>query len=82
MARMNFGGVRETVVTRDEFPLSKARRVLKDEVTFPPAFVSGARPVGRHDHRYLHFSISPSAPVRFGGKYSTPFRHISTCARA
>ena len=31
MARMNFGGVRETVVTRDEFPLSKARRVLKKE---------------------------------------------------
>ena len=32
MARMNFGGTRETVITRDEFPLSKARRVLKKEV--------------------------------------------------
>ena len=32
MARMNFGGVEETVVTREEFPLAKARRVLKDEV--------------------------------------------------
>ena len=32
MARMNFGGMWEEVVTRDEFPLSKARRVLKDEV--------------------------------------------------
>jgi ketol-acid reductoisomerase len=31
MARLNFGGVRETVVTRDEFPLSKARQVLKKE---------------------------------------------------
>jgi len=31
MARMNFGGVRETVITRDEFPLSKAQRVLKKE---------------------------------------------------
>ena len=31
MAKMNFGGVRETVVTRDEFPLEKARAVLKDE---------------------------------------------------
>ena len=28
---MNFGGVEETVVTRDEFPLEKAREVLKDE---------------------------------------------------
>ncbi len=32
MARINFGGVIEEVVTRDEFPLSKAREVLKDEV--------------------------------------------------
>ena len=28
---MNFGGVEETVVTRDEFPLEKAREVLKNE---------------------------------------------------
>src|SRR5512134_3420925 len=32
MAKFNFGGVEETVVTRDEFPLEKARQVLKDEV--------------------------------------------------
>ena len=32
MARINFGGVEENVVTREEFPLSKAREVLKDEV--------------------------------------------------
>ena len=31
MAKMNFGGVEETVITRDEFPLEKAREVLKDE---------------------------------------------------
>lgn len=31
MARLNFGGVEETVVTRREFPLGKAREVLKDE---------------------------------------------------
>lgn len=31
MAKMNFGGVEETVITREEFPLSKAREVLKDE---------------------------------------------------
>jgi len=32
MAKLNFGGVVEDVVTRDEFTLSKAQEVLKDEV--------------------------------------------------
>ena len=32
MAKINFGGVEENVVTREEFPLSKALEVLKDEV--------------------------------------------------
>ena len=32
MAKIDFGGVLEDVVTREEFPLSKAREVLKDEV--------------------------------------------------
>jgi len=32
MAEIDFGGVVENVVTRDEFPLEKAREVLKDEV--------------------------------------------------
>ena len=32
MAKINFGGVEEDVVTREEFPLSKAKEVLKDEV--------------------------------------------------
>jgi len=32
MAKLNFGGVEESVVTREEFPLSKAQEVLKDEV--------------------------------------------------
>jgi ketol-acid reductoisomerase len=32
MAKIDFGGVVENVVTRDEFPLEKAREVLKDEV--------------------------------------------------
>ncbi len=31
MAKMNFGGVVENVITREEFPLEKAREVLKDE---------------------------------------------------
>ena len=32
MATINFGGVEEQVVTRDEFPLEKAREVLANEV--------------------------------------------------
>ena len=32
MAKMNFGGVVENVVTRDEFTIEKAREVLKNEV--------------------------------------------------
>ncbi|MCX6998368.1 MAG: ketol-acid reductoisomerase [Kiritimatiellaeota bacterium] len=32
MAMIDFGGVREKVVTRAEFPLARARKVLKDEV--------------------------------------------------
>ena len=31
MAKLNFGGVIENVVTREEFPLEKAREILKDE---------------------------------------------------
>ncbi|MBE4949643.1 ketol-acid reductoisomerase [Chryseobacterium culicis] len=32
MAKLNFGGVEENVVTREEFPLEKAQQVLKNEV--------------------------------------------------
>ena len=32
MAKINFGGVVEEVVMREEFPLEKARQVLKDEL--------------------------------------------------
>ncbi|MCB1125235.1 MAG: ketol-acid reductoisomerase, partial [Verrucomicrobiae bacterium] len=31
MAVIDFGGVKENVVTRKEFPMSKARKVLKNE---------------------------------------------------
>ena len=31
MAKLNFGGVEEEVVTREEFPLEKAREVLSTE---------------------------------------------------
>ena len=30
--KLKFGNVEENVVTREEFPLEKAREVLKDEV--------------------------------------------------
>ena len=32
MAKIEFGGVVEEVVTRDEFTLEKAREILKDEI--------------------------------------------------
>src|SRR5690554_2048181 len=32
MAKMNFGGVEENVVTRDEFPLAQAQETLKNEI--------------------------------------------------
>ena len=32
MAKINFGGVKEDVVTREEFPLKKAKQVLKKEI--------------------------------------------------
>ena len=32
MAKLNFGGVEENVVTREEFPLAKAQEVLKNEM--------------------------------------------------
>jgi ketol-acid reductoisomerase len=32
MAKINFGGVEEEVITSDEFPLTKAREILKNEV--------------------------------------------------
>ncbi|MBN2545350.1 MAG: ketol-acid reductoisomerase [Spirochaetes bacterium] len=32
MAKINFGGVVEEVITREEFPLNKAREVLKDDI--------------------------------------------------
>ena len=31
MAKINFGGTLEEVVTREEFPMEKAREVLKNE---------------------------------------------------
>ena len=32
MVELDFGGVKETVITRNEFPVDKARNILKDEI--------------------------------------------------
>jgi ketol-acid reductoisomerase len=32
MAKLNFGGTTENVVTREEFPLAKAQEVLKTKL--------------------------------------------------
>jgi len=31
MVELDFGGIKETVITRNEFPVDKARKILKDE---------------------------------------------------
>lgn len=38
IAKINFGGVEEEVVTRDEFSLEKAWEILKDEVVAVPGY--------------------------------------------
>ncbi len=45
MAKLNFGGVEETVITREEFPLEKAREVLKDETIAVIGY--GVQEIGR-----------------------------------
>jgi len=32
MAKINFGGVEENIITREEFPLSKAQKILQNEI--------------------------------------------------
>ena len=46
MAQLNFGGTVENVVIRDEFPLEKAREVLKNETIAVMVMVYRVR--GRH----------------------------------
>ena len=40
MAKINFGGTEENVVTREEFPLAKAQDVLKNETIAIVSFLS------------------------------------------
>jgi hypothetical protein len=44
MAKINFGGVVEDVVTREEFPMDKALTVLKNEVIAIIGYGTGAQP--------------------------------------
>ena len=48
MAELNFGGVIETVMTREEFPLEKAREILKNETI---AVLGYCRPASGQDIR-------------------------------
>ena len=53
MAQMNFGGVVENVMTREEFPLEKAREILKDETIAVIGYgVQGPGPVS-----YTHLTL-------------------------
>ena len=46
MAKINFGGVEENVVTREEFPLEKALETLKNE-TMPSSATACRAPGSR-----------------------------------
>ena len=54
MAQLNFGGVTENVMTREEFPLEKAREVLKDETIA----VIGYGVQGRDRHATCAITVS------------------------
>ncbi len=56
MARINFGGVMEDVITSKEFPLKKAQKILKNETV---AILGYYDPV-------LHDFINPRLPPRPG----------------
>ncbi|MFH0992535.1 MAG: ketol-acid reductoisomerase [bacterium] len=65
MARINFGGVVEDVVTREEFPLSKAQEVLRNEVVA----IIGYGPQGQGQALNLRDNgISVMLGQRKGGK--------------
>ena len=57
--RLNFGGTTETVVIRDEFPLEKAREVLKNETIAVIGYgVQGPGPVS-----YTHLFSSGKVEI-------------------
>ena len=57
MAQMNFGGVTENVMTREEFPLEKAREILKDETIAVIGY--GVQGPGQACNCLLYTSPSP-----------------------
>lgn len=95
MAKMNFGGVIEEVMTREEFPLEKAREVLKDE----KIAVIGYGVQSRDEHATFATTVSTSLPTSararpsrkpsptdgFRARHSSPSRKLprrrpSSCA--
>ena len=89
MAKMNFGGVIEEVMTREEFPLDKAREVLKDETIAVIGY--GVQGPGQacnlrdnySELRSLGYEIigvstdSIASHVKFISKYELPFSLIA-----
>ncbi len=52
MAIINFGGNKEKVVTRKEFTLTKARKVLKKEVIAVIGYgVTGPCPIAKYERQ-------------------------------
>ena len=62
MAQLNFGGVTENVMTREEFPLEKAREILKDETIAVIGYgVQGDRKSTRLNSSHTDSSRMPSS---------------------
>ena len=59
MAKLNFGGTEENVVTRDEFPLSKAQEVLKNETVAVIGY--GVQGPGQASVSYTHLTLPTKA---------------------
>ena len=88
MAKIDFGGVVEDVVTREEFPLEKAREVLKNEVVAVLGYgVQGpAQALGNVKGPKIGIKLSPTVgfPARrssLSKKRLNVARSSSTCSR-
>ena len=57
MAKLNFGGTIENVVTRDEFPVEKAREVMKQRCEI---YGNGCKKRGRTDEAKYYFDLGLS----------------------
>ena len=64
MAKMDFGGVIENIITRDEFTVEKAREILKDETIAVKDTVYRARASPSISRTTVSTSSSASVPAR------------------